>query len=145
MDARIVFIIARMEQTLEQAPSVPALAAEVQLSTSRFAHLFRVATGVPPGRYLQTLRMQRARVLLERTFLSVKEVMTRVGFRDPSHFTRDFRRYHGVPPSAIRGGASRAGPAPALLLDHLTAADQQSLSYDQGPRPQDRDRPRKLR
>ena len=46
--------------------------------------------------------MERARLLLERTFLSVKEVMTFVGVNDPSHFSRDFRRRHGVAPTSFR-------------------------------------------
>jgi AraC family transcriptional regulator of arabinose operon len=123
MDPRIAFVITRMEDTLESAPSVPDLAAWVRLSPSRFAHLFRAETGTPPGRYLQTMRMQRARVLLERTFLPVKDVMLRVGFRDPSHFARDFRRFHGIAPTAARG-TPRPGPAPRALLDHLVAADR---------------------
>jgi AraC-like DNA-binding protein len=49
------------------------------------------------------LRLRRARLLIERTFLSVKEVMGLVGYSDPSHFSRDFRRFHGVSPSALRG------------------------------------------
>jgi AraC family transcriptional regulator of arabinose operon len=123
MDPRIEFVISRMEDTLESGPAIPELAAWVRLSPSRFAHLFRAETGTPPGRYLQTMRMQRARVLLERTFLPVREVMIRVGFRDPSHFARDFRRFHGITPSAARG-AVRPGPAPRALLDHLVAADR---------------------
>ena len=123
MDPRIAIIIARIEQSLEAAPSIPELAAEAGLSTSRFAHLFRQETGLAPGRYLHRVRMERARVLLERTFLSVREVMARVGFRDPSHFSRDFRRFHGIPPSAVRGTA-HPGPAPEALLDHLVAADR---------------------
>lgn len=127
MDPRIAVIIARIEDNLETAPSIPALAAAAGLSTSRFAHLFRQETGVAPGRYLHRLRMERARVLLERTFLSVREVMARVGFRDPSHFSRDFRRFHGIPPSAVRG-TTRPGPPPEALLDHLVAADRPTRS-----------------
>ena len=126
MDPRIADVIARMERTLETAPDIPGLAGSVQLSTSRFAHLFRAETGMPPGRYLHTVRMQRARVLLERTFLTVREVMTRVGARDPSHFARDFRRFHGVPPSTVRGSQSRPGPAPDALLDHLVAVERRA-------------------
>lgn len=125
MDPRIAVVIARMDETLDNAPSIPALAAEAGLSTSRFAHLFRQETGIAPGRYLHRVRMERARVLLERTFLSVREVMVRVGFRDPSHFSRDFRRFHGIAPSALRG-VTRPGPAPEALLDHLVAADRPS-------------------
>ena len=124
MDPRIAFVISRMESTLASAPTVPDLAAWVRLSPSRFAHLFRAETGTSPGHYLQTVRMQRARVLLERTFLPVREVMIRVGFRDPSHFARDFRRFHGITPSAVRGSAAPPGPAPTALLDHLMAADR---------------------
>ena len=120
MDPRIAVITARIEQSLDTVPSIPALAAEAGLSTSRFAHLFRQETGVAPGRYLHRVRMERARVLLERTFLSVREVMAQVGFRDPSHFSRDFRRFHGIAPSAVRGVAR---PATASeRLDQLVAA-----------------------
>ena len=102
MDPRVAHAIARMEEAIDRDVPVAELAAAVNLSPSRFAYLFRRDTGVPPARYLHTLRMERARLLLERTFLSVKEVMAHVGINDPSHFSRDFRRYHGVPPTGIR-------------------------------------------
>lgn len=78
------------------------LAAAVNLSPSRFTHLFSSEVGLSPARYLHALRMERARLLLERTFLSVKEVMTQVGIADASHFSRDFKRYHGMPPREVR-------------------------------------------
>ena len=102
MDHRIAAAIARMEEALDRDVLVTELAAAVHLSPSRFAYLFRRDIGVPPARYLHGLRMERARILLERTFLSVKEVMTQVGVNDPSHFSRDFRRHHGVPPTGLR-------------------------------------------
>ena len=102
MDPRIAHAIARIERDVEAGLTVDALAADVNLSPSRFTHLFRCATGVSPGRYIRVLRMERARILLERTFLTVKEVMAYVGVNDPSHFTRDFRRHHGVPPTGLR-------------------------------------------
>jgi AraC family transcriptional regulator, arabinose operon regulatory protein len=102
MDRRIAHAIARMEEAIDRELLVPELAAAVNLSPSRFAYLFRRDTGVSPARYLHTLRMERARLLLERTFLSVKEVMAYVGVNDPSHFSRDFRKYHGVPPTGVR-------------------------------------------
>jgi transcriptional regulator GlxA family with amidase domain len=102
MDPRVAHIIGRMETALDQEVPVSAFAAAVNLSASRLAYLFRRETGLPPGRYLHRLRMERARDLLERTFLTVTEVMAYVGANDPSHFSRDFRRYHGVPPTALR-------------------------------------------
>ena len=102
MDPRIAHVIRSMEADIDGRLTVPALADAVNLSPSRLAALFRRDTGVSPVRYLRALRMERARVLLERTFLSVKEVMAFVGVNDPSHFTRDFRRHHGVPPTRLR-------------------------------------------
>ncbi len=102
MDPRVTHIIGRMEIDLDQDVPVAELAAAVNLSASRFAYLFRRETGLSPVQYLHRLRMERARVLLERTFLTVKEVMAFVGVNDPSHFSRDFRRYHGVPPTGLR-------------------------------------------
>ena len=102
MDPRIGHAIGRMEEAIDREVLVAELAASVSLSPSRFAYLFRRDTGLSPARYLHTLRMERARLLLERTFLTVKEVMAYVGVNDPSHFSRDFRRYHGVPPTGLR-------------------------------------------
>ena len=102
MDARITHAIEQMHNRMRERLTVPALAAEVDLSTSRFAHLFRAETGVSPMRYLQVVRLERAHLLLEGTSLSVRDVMTQVGYSDPSHFARDFRRHHGVNPGQRR-------------------------------------------
>ena len=102
MDQRIASVINSMETAIDGRLTVTALAAAVNLSPSRLTVLFRCETGVSPARYLRALRMERARHLLERTFLTVKEVMAFVGVHDPSHFARDFSRYHGVPPSRLR-------------------------------------------
>jgi AraC-like DNA-binding protein len=102
MDPRIAHVIDSMERDFDGRLTIAGLAAAVNLSPSRLAVLFKRETGVSPVRYLRALRMERARLLLERTFLSVKEVMTFVGVHDPSHFTRDFSRHHGIPPTRLR-------------------------------------------
>ena len=122
MDSRIAHVIEHMETTIADPLSVPKLAALAELSASRFAHLFRDEVGKPPARYLRELRMERARVLLERTVLTVREVMSQVGFRDPSHFARDFRRYHGVAPSVLRGRLSPTAPLRTASHDPVRKA-----------------------
>jgi hypothetical protein len=47
--------------------------------------------------------MMQATALLERTFLTIKEVRAVIGCNDASHFARDFRRFHGMPPREWRG------------------------------------------
>jgi AraC-like DNA-binding protein len=46
---------------------------------------------------------------VEESSLSIKEIMARVGFSDPSHFTRDFSRRHGASPRKIRARARSPG------------------------------------
>lgn len=116
MDRRVLWAIGEMDRRLAAAEWA-ALALEVNLSPSRFAHLFRQETGYSPSRYLHTLRMERARLLLLRTFLSVKEVMAQVGITDASHFSRDFSKYHGASPSVVR--RADLFPQSAFMSAHL--------------------------
>ena len=102
MDRRVTRVIRRMNAALQRDVTVAQLAASVNLSSSRFTSLFKNHVGVPPARYLRTLRLERARGLLEQTSLSVREVMAHVGISDPSHFTRDFRRYYRFAPTELR-------------------------------------------
>lgn len=102
MDARITWAVSQIDQRLEAPLDVAELAAAVNLSPSRFAYLFRRDMGTSPARFVRQRRLDRARELLETTFLSVKEVMVAVGFSDASHFTRNFRQHHGLAPRAWR-------------------------------------------
>lgn len=115
MDARIARAITMMEERLHRPVSNAELAASAGLSLSRFGRLFRDATGQTPVAYLRDLRMRRARILLERTSLRVAEVMAQVGVSDPSHFTRDFRRMHGVSPRELRQQLRARGSAARYL------------------------------
>ena len=98
-----------MEDRLRQPLTIRHLAAAAGVSPSRLAHLFIRDTGMSPGRFLRALRMRRAAALLERTTLAVKDVMQEVGCADPSHFSRDFRSHHGVPPKEYRERNSLIG------------------------------------
>lgn len=114
IDPRISWTVAHMQRHLADSMAITDLAARVNLSPSRFRALFTAQTGVGPAQYLQWLRLRRARLLLERTFLSVKEVMALVGYNDPSHFARDFRRLHGGSPTSFRArdfASSEDGPS----------------------------------
>jgi transcriptional regulator GlxA family with amidase domain len=113
-DPRITWIVNHILQRLGDPLSVPQLARMVNLSASRFRALFLAQTGLAPGQYIQRVRLRRARLLLERTFLSVKEVMALVGYNDPSHFARDFSHEHGAPPSEIRAAGDPRPGSPSL-------------------------------
>jgi AraC family transcriptional regulator of arabinose operon len=105
MDRRIARALAIMRRDLHHDLSLVELAGAVNLSVSRFAHLFRAETGLAPKQCLLSLRLERAKALLEGSFLSAKQVMAAVGMNDPSHFSRDFRHHFGVRPTALRSGS----------------------------------------
>jgi AraC family transcriptional regulator, arabinose operon regulatory protein len=122
MDPRIARARGEMERRLQEPLALADLAGAARLSPSRFARLFRADVGVPPARYLHQLRLARARVLLERTFLTVKQVRTLVGLNDGRRFSRDFRRAYGIGPGALRrqgwvGSMRRGTPPPAQTDD----------------------------
>ncbi len=102
MDRRVLTVIALMKHDPRRALPLSRLAQSVNLSPTRLCYLFKAETGTPPARYLRTLRMQDATTLLVTTFLSVKEIIGRVGFTDESHFVRDFKRIYGVTPTEYR-------------------------------------------
>jgi AraC-like DNA-binding protein len=102
MDQRVVTVIALMKNDPARALPLRRLAESVNLSPTRLCYLFKAETGTPPARYLRTLRMQDATTLLANTFLSVKEIVARVGFTDESHFVKNFKRIYGVTPSEYR-------------------------------------------
>ena len=82
--------------------SLAEFAQSVNLSVWRLCHIFKSDVGMPPIRYLRQLRMQRAKDLLESSFLSVKEIAFRVGLNDESHFVRDFKSTYGYSPALYR-------------------------------------------
>jgi transcriptional regulator GlxA family with amidase domain len=86
---------------------IDALAKAVHLSTSRLRHLFGKQIGVPIGRYIKLLQLQKARELLENSFLEVKEVAARVGVNDLSHFIRDYKKIYRETPSRTRTNSDK--------------------------------------
>lgn len=92
-----------IEARLHGPLSLDDLAAEARLSPYHFARSFALTTGSPPHRFVTSRRMDRARHLLWGTDRPVDQVAESVGFANLSHFRRTFRRFHGVPPSALRG------------------------------------------
>ncbi len=102
MDQRIERVIALMNDDLRRGFRLSKMAQSVNLSPTRLSYLFKSETGTPPARYLRTLRMHDAAMLLASTFLTVKEIRVRVGFNDESHFVRYFKRSYGMTPTQYR-------------------------------------------
>ncbi len=68
------------------------------LSEMHFRALFRKGLGVPPGVFLQNLKMENASEMLKSARLRISEVASSCGFRSLSAFSRAFRRHFGKSP-----------------------------------------------
>ncbi|MDK1342671.1 GlxA family transcriptional regulator [Streptomyces sp. 378] len=82
--------------------SVETLAARARLSPRHFARAFRAETGMTPGRYVDRVRLEHARRLLEDTTGGIEEIARGSGYGTPEGMRRAFVRTLGTPPAEYR-------------------------------------------
>ncbi|MDI3420688.1 GlxA family transcriptional regulator [Streptomyces luteolus] len=82
--------------------SVEALAERARLSPRHFARAFHAETGTTPGRYVERVRLEHARRLLEDTADGVEEVSRCCGYGTPEAMRRAFVKHLGTGPSEYR-------------------------------------------
>ncbi|MFI1761134.1 GlxA family transcriptional regulator [Streptomyces sp. NPDC020800] len=90
--------------------SVESLAARARLSPRHFARAFREETGMTPGRYVDRVRLEHARRLLEETSDGIEEISRASGYGTSEAMRRAFLKALGTPPAEYR---RRFHPAPA--------------------------------
>ncbi|MFE9401335.1 GlxA family transcriptional regulator [Streptomyces sp. NPDC006530] len=82
--------------------SVEALAQRASLSPRHFARAFHAETGITPGRYVERVRLEYARRLLEETADGVQEVSRAAGYGTPEAMRRAFVKVLGTAPAEYR-------------------------------------------
>jgi transcriptional regulator GlxA family with amidase domain len=105
-DELVARIVARVEASLPDILSVQALAQAFHVSERTLSRRVRRATGNSTLALLQSIRLRKARLLLEQSRMSVEHVASAVGYGDPTALRRLMRRASGVSPSQYRPGAS---------------------------------------
>ena len=83
---------------LDESVTLDDLAKAANLSPFHFARTFRKKTGFTPAAYVRAVRMNRARELLRRGDLSIKQVGRAVGYPQPHHFSAVFKQATGFSP-----------------------------------------------
>jgi AraC family transcriptional regulator len=78
------------------------LAALLDMSQFHFSHVFKQSMGIPPYQYLLQQRIERAKLLLKQTELSIVEIALDCGFNSHSHLSKQFRQFTGMTPTAYR-------------------------------------------
>ena len=104
MGRRIFHITNLIFHSLRRSWSVSGMADEIKMSAPHFQKRFKQVTGSTPIAYLNDLRLEKARELLndDSCFLQIKEIGNQVGLVNDSHFTRDFKKKFGVTPNEYR-------------------------------------------
>jgi len=101
-DALVRRAQALLKERLSQHLRIEDVAEELSVSERTLMRRFRGAIGQAPLSYLQHLRIDAARTILETGPLPIEEVAAHVGYVDTSSFSRLFRKRVGMSPGAYR-------------------------------------------
>ncbi len=126
---RVARALHRIHLEYAKPLTVSGLAREAGMSVSTFHANFKAVTGHPPQRYLQTVRLHKAEVLIAAGG-SVAEAARGVGYESPSQFSREFKRLFGATPKEV---ADRLREAPANARDASLAVAEATSSRRWGP------------
>ena len=100
--ARMSAVMRYMEQHLPEKIGMDDLAGIANLSRSAFHRAFKEVTGDSPLQYLKQMRLNTARNLIAYEGQSANRAARDVGYESANQFSREFKRYFGVPPSRAR-------------------------------------------
>lgn len=91
-----------IETNLDQHLTVERLAEQMNMSPRSFARIFPSETGLSPGRFIEQLRIDRARELLESGAEGLESVALESGFGREERLRRAFQRRLGISPAQYR-------------------------------------------
>jgi len=113
INATLAFILANPRDPL----TVTSLAARAGLSERTFARRFKDETGLTPAAYVETARVQAARVALETSPKGIEMIAREAGFQTAERMRRAFQRHLGVSASEYRDRFQGAHSAAIEIRD----------------------------
>lgn len=91
-----------LRSNLDGQKTMGEIAGECRISRQHFTRAFGISTGLPPLKWLNSLRIETARQLLCKSNLTVLEIAIECGFADGPHFARIFHQFMGLAPGKWR-------------------------------------------
>ena len=95
---RISKAIGHLRKHFDEPLKMEEIARELGMSVSGFHHHFKSVTSMSPLQFQKHLRLQEARRLMLGEDMDAASAGFRVGYQDPSHFSREYKRHFGAPP-----------------------------------------------
>lgn len=99
---RLRSVIQRIHAEPDKPLTLEQMAALVHLSPSRFCALFRARLGIAPGEYQRNIRINAAKTALLDSDRSIAQIADDLGFDDPFHFSKAFKKSTGMNPRQYR-------------------------------------------
>ena len=91
-----------IQKNFQKDLSLDEVSRQLDLSSYYFSKLFKEETGSNFVEYVTNLRMEKAKELLLKDELSMKEICSAVGYSDPNYFSRIFKKNTGITPTEYR-------------------------------------------
>ncbi len=82
--------------------TIQGVASHFDMSLRTFNRRFKLATGLTPMEYLQSIRIGTAKDLLKQSNLSVADISYKVGYSDPGYFSKQFKKQVSLNPKSYR-------------------------------------------
>jgi AraC-like DNA-binding protein len=95
---RISKAIGHLRENFDQPLRIDDIAREIGMSVSGFHHHFKSITAMSPLQFQKQIRLQEARRLMLGEDLDAASAGFRVGYGDPSYFSREYKKLFGAPP-----------------------------------------------
>ncbi|MBO9607516.1 MAG: helix-turn-helix transcriptional regulator [Paenibacillaceae bacterium] len=92
----------RLQDAVLQELTIDAIARELYISRSHLGDVFKKLYGIAPRHYVSLLKMNKAKELIDRGDLSLETIGDRLGYSCAAAFSRQFRRWSGMPPMQYR-------------------------------------------
>jgi AraC-like DNA-binding protein len=104
---RLLPVFRMIHEHLQEEISRETLAAQVNLSPSRFSALFSSCTGQSPMQYVRQARLRQVQHLLWTTNLSIGEIAEKLRFYDAFHLSKQFSKAFDISPTEFRRTAGQ--------------------------------------
>lgn len=95
---QIAKALERLRKDFDRPLRIEDLARDMGMSSTRFHHYFKAITDMSPLQFQKQIRLQEARRLMLGDDLDAASAGYRVGYEDPSHFSRDYKKHFGDAP-----------------------------------------------
>jgi AraC-like DNA-binding protein len=95
---RISRAVKQLREHFDEPLKIETIARDLGMSVSGFHHHFKSVTAMSPVQFQKQLRLQEARRLMLGEDLDVASAGFRVGYEDPSYFSREYKKLFGAPP-----------------------------------------------